>query len=159
MPDNIASETGDFRFRQNSQFSKAAACRVESDTDFAHIVAWGSQAGPADAPAKGAGHPAQEGQLLTMGRAVPCRGGTETSCPHWHRNALHTPPALPNIWWQQTKCLKHYRRAELKHFVSPKPLQKKGVCENTAWYWPVGSIFTFLVIPIISSFHSGKHIW
>jgi len=82
MPDDIASENGDFRFRQNRQFSKAAAWGRQSDPSFARAAAWASQAGPAGAAAKDSGHPAPEGQSVPAGRAVPHCGGTETSCPH-----------------------------------------------------------------------------
>lgn len=39
MPDNIASETGGLRFKQNRQRIKAAACGGQPDTGFARAAA------------------------------------------------------------------------------------------------------------------------
>lgn len=161
MPDNIASETGDFRFKQNRQFIKAGVCGGQPDPGFARAAAARvSQADPPDAPATG-------GSSSPTGRTVACHGkGCPAPWRHWNRwsglaqkFSSHTASSSQLLMAadQRPQMLQESRAKAF--YQCPKSLQKKGVCEDTAWYWSVGSIFTFLVTPVISGLHSGKHIW
>lgn len=113
------------------------------------------------------GAPATGGSSSRTGRTVARRG---KGCPalwrHWNRwsglaqkcsSRTASSSQLLMAADQRPQMLQESRAKAF--YQCPKSLQKKGVCENTAWYWSVGSIFTFLVTPVISGLHSGKHIW
>lgn len=97
---------------QTDRFSRAAVCRGLSDTGLDCASAWARQAAPRGSPATGHSssltkdcHSSWEGLSHTV--AAGDHGVVaETHGPCWHKNALHTPPALPRFW-RQIKCLKH----------------------------------------------------
>lgn len=59
------------QFRQSRHFSKAAACRRQSDTGFAPGASWVNQAGPEVAPAKGSISSCTERMVAHHGKGCP----------------------------------------------------------------------------------------